>query len=187
VWDASALHASAAADRIDVLFDLASEVPQAPAQHMTTAAVAEELRRNGLWEACAPHLEIVHVDALDELQSLARWLGVVSNGEHSRGEATVLAWAEVHAGIPIIDDHGARRTAIRHGLPVHGTLWVIAEAVNAGKTSRSSASSLVNTLLGTGARYPFQTDGFEGWAIQQGLMTPSLPEIREFAQRVGAD
>jgi len=170
VWDASALHHAAAADRIDVLFDVVGGVPQAPAQHVTTAAVAEELHRNELWTVCAPYLEVVHVDALNELQSLARWLGVVSNGEHSRGEATVLAWAEVHAGIAIVDDRSARRTATRHGLPVHGTLWVIAEAVNNGKTQRSSANSLVNTLLRCGARYPFRPDGFEAWAVQQGLM-----------------
>lgn len=113
---------------------------------------------------------VVHVDALNELQSLARWVGVVSNGEHSRGEATVLAWAEVHAGVAIVDDHSARRTATRHGLLAHGTLWVIAEAVNAGKIQRSSANSFVNTLLRFGARYPFRPDGFETWAVQQGLM-----------------
>jgi hypothetical protein len=53
---------------------------------------------------------------------------------------------------------------------VHGTLWVVTEAVDAGKTGRSSANSFVNTLLHIGARYPFQTDGFEDWAIQQGLV-----------------
>lgn len=52
-WDASALHHAAAADRIDVLFDVVGGVPQTPAQHVTTAAVAEELQRNQLWTACA--------------------------------------------------------------------------------------------------------------------------------------
>lgn len=170
VWDASALHSVAAADRIDVLFDLAAGGRQAPSRHVTTVAVAEELRRNGVWEPCRTHLEVMHVDALDELHALGRWLAVVSSGRHSLGEATVLAWAEVHGGVPILDDKEARRSAVKHGLPAHGTLWIIAQAVQAGKIQRSYANSLTNTLLQTGARFPFGLDGFEAWAIDQGLL-----------------
>lgn len=170
VWDASALHAVAAADRVDVLFDLAAGVPEAPGTHVTTAAVAEELRRHRLWDLCQPHLSVMHVDGLDELTALGRWLAVVSDGRHSRGEATVLAWAEVHGGIPILDDRDARRKAVRHGLPAHGSLWVIAEAVRAGKAPRSHATSLTNAMLAAGAWLPFSIDGFLSWATAQGLL-----------------
>ncbi len=45
IWDASALHHAAAADRLDVLLDVAKGIPDAPTCSLTTTLVADELTR----------------------------------------------------------------------------------------------------------------------------------------------
>jgi predicted nucleic acid-binding protein len=173
IWDASALHHAAAVDRLDVLLDIAKGIPDAPTRSLTTTLVVEELTRNGLWQVCAPHLQVVDLEALEELQALARWLAIVSSGLRSRGEATVLAWAEVNGGVVIIDDGDARSAAQRHGLTVHGTLWILVQAIRANALSPASADAFVQALRATGARLPvFPAGGVEAWARQVGLLEP---------------
>jgi predicted nucleic acid-binding protein len=170
VWDASALHHAAAADRLDVLLDIAKSIPGAPSRSVTTTTVMEELTRHGRWDACGPHLEIVELETLDEVRALARWLALVSSGLRSRGEATVFAWAEVNGGPVIIDDH-ARKVARRNGLVAHGTLWVLVQAIESGNLRAASADALVDALRATGARLPaFPSGGIEAWARQHGLL-----------------
>ncbi len=171
VWDASALHYPAQADRLDVLCELASGDAQQPWQHVTTAAVLDELSANGLNLSDLDWLDVVHVDGLDELQALMTWMQRVGAATgHNRGEATVFAWAEVHDAIAIIDDKSARRAAQQYRLEAHGTLWVLAKAVEHGRTPIDSASNLADTLLKHGARYPFEVGGFRRWATEQKLL-----------------
>ncbi|WP_219471719.1 hypothetical protein [Nonomuraea rhizosphaerae] len=167
VWDASALHHAAAADRLDVLGTIVSSW-----RNVTTAAVLEELTGNGLSVVGQNWLEIVHVDGLTELVLLAQWVSVFSCADHNRGEATVLAWAEAHGATAITDDRDARIAARNEGLDVHGTLWIIAEGIRAGTLDRSCASGFVDTLIVTGARYPFGSGQFLTWAEKQGLLPP---------------
>ncbi len=170
IWDASALHHAAAADRLDVLLDTAKGIPDAPTRSLTTSLVVEELTRNGLWHICAPHLQVVDLETFEELQALGRWLALVSSGLWSRGEATVFAWAEVNGGIVVIDDD-ARRVAQRHGLTAHGTLWILVEAIRANSLSSAGADAFVQALRATGARLPvFPAGGIEAWARQLGLL-----------------
>jgi predicted nucleic acid-binding protein len=172
IWDASALHHAGAADRLDVLIACAKGIAQAPSQHLTTATVVDELISNGVWSNCEPYLEVVELGTLEELQAVARWLAVVSSGRRSRGEATVFAWAEIHKGIAIIDDGDARRAARRHGLAVHGTLWIMVRAIEAGTLTPATAEALVNALRATGARFPnFPAGGIRAWAEQHDLLT----------------
>lgn len=169
VWDASALHHAAKADRLDVLGDIASQIVHAPSPNVTTAAVVEELSRNDLSLIGQEWLEIVHVDGLDELVALSTWVGRVSSERHDRGEATVLAWAETHHGIAIIDDADARAVARRHKRQVHGSLWVISEGLRAGHVNGATASCFADVLIQAGARYPFTQGQFLNWAKKNGL------------------
>lgn len=179
IWDASALHHAAAADRLDVLVDIARNLPVAPTRLITTALVADELTRNGLWHRCVPHLEVIELDSLAELTALTRWLAVVSHGSHSRGEATVFAWAEVHGAVVVIDD-SARLVAQRAGLDAHGTLWILAEAIRAKTLLPSAADALVEALRSEGARLPrFPAGGIEIWARQHGLLPMPRRTLRE--------
>lgn len=159
------------ADRLDVLGDLASGPPTGRWRNVTTATVLSELGRNGL-TADGSWLETVHVEAPEELRALIAWIGRMEAGQRDLGEATVCAWAELNQGTVVIDDAEARKTATKHGLVVHGSLWVFAEAVRCGRISSAAASGLVNELIASGARYPCPADGFETWVRRMRLDTP---------------
>jgi predicted nucleic acid-binding protein len=167
VWDASALHHAARADRLDVFGDLAKMY-----DNVTTAAVVEELAGYGLAEAVerSSWSRVVHVDGLDELPALVGWVAKLSAGEHHRGEATVCAWADVHGAIAVIDDGDARRTARAADLDVHGSLWVFAAGVRAGAVGMPAVDGLVATLVRKGARYPLRGETFSTWARTSGLL-----------------
>ncbi|HEX6756136.1 MAG TPA: hypothetical protein VF109_09345 [Mycobacteriales bacterium] len=166
VWDTSGILHAARAERLDVLGDLAKGH-----RHVMTAAVLEELDRYGLAVAVAEcgWMETVHVDGLADLACLVRWTALVSDGQHDRGEATVCAWAEAHGGTAILDDAAAKATAVRAGLEVHGSLWVIADGVRSGHLSEPAADGLVDALARDGARFPFPSRGFSHWARAQDL------------------
>jgi predicted nucleic acid-binding protein len=167
VWDASALHHAARADRLDVFGDVAKAY-----DNVTTAAVVDELAGYGLAETAerSDWLRIMHVDGLRELPALVAWIGRLSAGVHHRGEATVCAWADVHGAIAVIDDGDARRAARTAGLEVHGSLWVLVTGVRAGALSEPAADGLVATLIRAGARYPLQGQAFSSWARASGLL-----------------
>jgi predicted nucleic acid-binding protein len=166
-WEASALLHASRTDRLDVLLHLAGSL--APeVRHVTTAAVGEELQIHGLPTPAT--MSVQHVDGLAELISLAAWVQRLSSRQHNRGEATICAWAEVHGATAIIDDGKARRAASKAGLVVHGTAWVVAQAVMLGNETPAGASALLDTFLADGARYPFRTGGFIDWAKNEGLL-----------------
>ncbi len=171
-WDASALHHPIAADRVDVLLDLANNGLSPVIRHITTAAVGQELSGHGLTVPAA--IDTVNVDGLDELIALARWVNLMSSSQHNRGEATVCAWAEVHQALVIMDDRDARRVARNAGLEVRGTLAVIADSIRNSHVPECTASALVDRLIDTGARYPHDRGDFIAWAEKSGL----LPEDR---------
>jgi predicted nucleic acid-binding protein len=171
VWESSALLHACRCDRADVLLHLADALAPTLIRHVTTAAVAEELHRRHV--TLPERLEVVHVDGLDELIALAGWVQRLSSSRHDRGESTVCAWAEVHTALAVIDDRAARIAAQRAGLDVHGTAWVIAQAVNRGRETPSGATALLDALILDGARYPFRTSNFATWAKDQGLLTAS--------------
>lgn len=167
IWDTSPILHAGRIDRLDVLGDIASGWPR----NVVTAAVVEELEVEGV--SVPDWLEVVHVDGLDELASLASWLQRVSAGGRNRGEATLLAWAQVHSAVAIVDDKDARLAAQRAGVEAHGVLWVVASAIEDKRISRAAASGFIDAMLGSGARYPFEHGGFVTWAERQGL----LPEL----------
>lgn len=170
IWDASALHHAARADRLDVLLDLAKGAPDPPARLLTTTLVQAELVGNGCWQPCVSRIGVVDLATMEEMLALARWLDIVSHGLHSRGEATVFAWAEINGGVVIIDDGDARRAARRHGLTVHGTMWIIAMGMRAGCITPYGADQLVEHLRRAGAYLPsLGVDGVAGWARRQGI------------------
>jgi predicted nucleic acid-binding protein len=156
VWDASALHHAALADRIDVLSDLAS-----PWRNVTTAAVLEELGLHGLREiALAPRwLEERRLDTLDALPLLVDWSGRLGAGKHHRGEVTVAVACELLIGDALIDDRAAAKVLRRYGLAAHGTVWLAAQAVTARRVGKPAAlDGFFSALLATQARLPFATE-----------------------------
>lgn len=115
-------------------------------------------------------LETVHVDGLDELTALVDWMGRASGQKSNQGEATVLAWAEVHEAVAVIDDRDAVRVGRAGGLEVWGSLRVIADSVRDGRTTPYVATTFVDALISTGMRYPCPPGGFVDWAKRNSLM-----------------
>lgn len=165
VWDASALHHAARADRIDVLADIAS-----PYQNVTTAAVLDELAQHGLREQVTSGgwLEERRLDGLKEIGLLGAWLERLGAGEHHRGEVTVAVACQVLDVPALIDDQAAKTVMRQFGLVCHGTVWLAYQAVAAGRVPTAGAyDGFFTSLIGQGARFPFQSGPEWGsWALR---------------------
>lgn len=170
VWDTSPLHHAIKADKIDLLADMARTWNGAPRRNVTTQAVLDEISHYGLPLAGLDWLEVVHVDHLEELAALVKWMDLVSGQNSNHGEATVLAWAEVHGAVAVVDDGDARRIARRAGLEVWGSLRVIAEAVKESRATEYAANVFVDALMDSGMFCPCQRGQFINWAKQMGLL-----------------
>ncbi|WP_250002421.1 hypothetical protein [Actinoplanes sp. M2I2] len=117
-------------------------------------------------------LQIANLEALDELRCFVKWAGLIGSRERDLGEASVLAAAELRAGIAITDDRDATVVARHHGAKVHGTIWHLAQGCRNGKLTRIGAGSIVDALRTTGARLPCTGREFPAYATEHGLMTP---------------
>lgn len=170
VWDTSPLHHAIKAEKIDVLADITRNGCGAARRNVTTQAVISELSLYRLPLAGLEWLEVVHVDDLAEIGALIAWMSRVSGSKSNQGEATVLAWEEVHSATAVVDDGDARRIGRRAGLDIWGSLRVIAESVRSGHTTPYVAATLVDAMIGTGMRYPCARGQFINWAKQQGLL-----------------
>lgn len=126
-WDTTLLLHAHRADRLD---SLDAYLPRG-VQHIVTDVVAAELG--------VPVPAWLQRAALDDMGSLAafvRWQSIVgSTTTANRGEAAVLARVEVHGGTAIIDDREARVVASQRGVDVHGSLWALAQGVQAGQSA----------------------------------------------------
>lgn len=141
-----------------------------------TQAVREEIER-GVWKHAelrgileAGWIDVVHVDGLDELVAVAEYMRRLGSGERDMGEATVLAWAEVHGAIALIDEQVGRRHGKERDVEVHGTLWLISRGVRVGKLTDAQASEIVQRLSDADASFPCDGRTFIAWARQEGLL-----------------
>lgn len=159
------------ADRLDVLQDLLLD-----ADCWTTQVVREELRAGSgdhreLAVACeADWLSTAQLDTLDEVRCFTKWAARLGSGERDLGEASVLAAAEVRAGVAITDDRVATQVARAYGARVHGTLWLLAGACRDGKHTATATGNLIEALRATGARLPCSGAEFPDFARRHNLL-----------------
>jgi predicted nucleic acid-binding protein len=171
VFDTSALYHAALAERLDVLGDLTGT-----AECVTTRTVLDELRQAGRTDRRLLDVQRqgwlteVRFDGLAETRHLVEWMRRLEIDTRDYGELTVIAYAQMHGAVVIVDDKKARRLAKREGLRAHGSLWLIAAACRAGRLSDAGARSLVDALVGTGARLPCAGAEFRDWAADCGLL-----------------
>jgi len=71
------------------------------------------------------------------------------------GERTCLAVALHRKALFVSDDRDARRAAKKNGVPVTGTLGVLASCVHEGYVSLSEANLLLTQMIKFGYRSPF--------------------------------
>lgn len=172
VFDATCLNHFARADRLDVLGGLLIG-----RLCCTTAVVREELRLGAtrypqLAQALDQEwLSFVPLDSPEELTCFVAWVERIGSATRDRGEASVFAVAELRGAIAITDDRDAVQVARAHGLKAHGTLWLLCDAIRAGKLTEFAAATLIDALVSTEMRLPCIGSNFGNWARDKRLLT----------------
>jgi predicted nucleic acid-binding protein len=104
-----------------------------------SAVVLDKLFANGVFKVCQP----------SDRKFLAMLLE--TRGLHV-ADAEVLALAREHAGIAVIDDEVARKTAKVYGVDYVGSPYVLMRAVCEGLISKAKAKQAVNDMVSAGWR-----------------------------------
>ncbi len=170
VFDSSCLCAFARAHRLEVL-----ERCVQGSQCKVTRAVLDEIRRGvgSLPELDAllhlGWLETIQVDGLPELLVFADLSRRFSKTGRDVGEASVIAWVKVNGGVALLDDRAGRQAARELGVPLRGTLGLLAAACDSGLLLWPEAAATVDDLLAAGARLPCDGRRFQGWCSERGI------------------
>jgi predicted nucleic acid-binding protein len=118
-----------------------------------------------------PWIDIVELTEIEEIVAFARYKAELGGGsERNNGEAAVLAWASVHGGTVLIDERAGTRAARRDHIEVHGTPWLITNAMRDGKLSEADAVRMIDQLAATEMALPTDGAGFLAWAREEGLL-----------------
>jgi predicted nucleic acid-binding protein len=144
---------------------------------VTTRAVQQELERGAVADARIgqvlqlPWLGVVAADDLEVLYVLAVYMDRLGNRQRNAGEASVLAWAEVHGAVAYVDDQVACNVARQRKVAVRRTLELIVSGYRRDVLTEDRAQGLVSALVQEDARLPqgAHQDLF-GWARAQGLL-----------------
>lgn len=143
----------------------------APWTVVTTREVMRELREGAKLHPelagtlALPWLKEVRLTEPRELQVFAEYGRRLGNGQRNLGERTILAWAECHGAVAILDDRVGRQVAKEHDVRYHGTLWLLNEGIGRALLDWKEADRLIQAFRGTGAYLPAMDDGgFEAWA-----------------------
>jgi predicted nucleic acid-binding protein len=171
VFDSSPLSHFARAGQLETL----EELTRHDDRHVTQAVRDEIARGAALHEklsavADASWLTVVRVDGLAELSAFADFARVLGSGERDVGEASTLAWAQVHGAIAIVDERAGTRRGRERGVEVHGTLWLIAEGRRRNLLTDAQCEELVDALSDTEAWFPCRGAEFIAWARAEGLL-----------------
>jgi predicted nucleic acid-binding protein len=108
------------------------------------AIAIEKLLENGVLKLCNPKDKMF-------LSRLSK-----TRGLHA-ADAEVLALAKEHAGLAVIDDEVARKTAKVYRISYVGTPYVLARAVFEGFLSKEQAKEVVKDMVSSGWRCNVET------------------------------
>ncbi len=108
------------------------------------AIALEKLFDNGVFKLCKPKDQVF-------LSRLSK-----TRGLHA-ADAEVLALAKEHAGLAVIDDEVARKTAKVYKISYVGTPYVLARAVSERFLSKEQAKGAVKDLVSSGWRCNVET------------------------------
>nr|MDT0658951.1 hypothetical protein [Micromonospora sp. DSM 115978] len=155
VFDTSPLNHFARAGELLALKELVGDF-----DCVTTKAVRGELRKGVLEHPALQAaleldwIETVPCDDLEELYLFGQYMNRLGNFERNAGEASVLAWAEVHAAAAYVDDQVACNVGRARGVRVHRTLQLVIAALRRGVFDEANAQALIEQLADTDARFP---------------------------------
>jgi predicted nucleic acid-binding protein len=108
------------------------------------AFALEKLFENGAFKLCNPKDKLF-------LSRLSK-----TRGLHA-ADAEVLALAKEHAGLAVIDDEVARKTAKVYKISYVGTPYILARAVSEGRLSKEQAKAAVKDMVSLGWRCNVET------------------------------
>lgn len=172
VFDSSPLNHFARADELDTLAVLVEGH-----RCVTTQAVHQELQRGAAVDARVgnalhlPWLELVATDDLDVLYVFSAYMDKLGHRQRNAGEASVLAWAEVHDATAYVDDQVACNVGRQQNVAIRRTLDLIVSAYKCDAFTEHQAQGLVTNLVQEDARLPQEArDDLFGWARAKGLL-----------------
>ncbi|WP_052397020.1 hypothetical protein [Streptomyces sp. NRRL F-5123] len=147
-----------------------------------TTVVADELQRGASRHSrlhmvgAQPWLTAASDDSLQFLRLFAMFhsrLGGSSRDTKDLGEATTLAYAELHHCTAVIDDRAGRNAGIALGVSVSSSLHLICHGLRNGLIAEESACTVVDALRDAEAFFPCDGTTFMGWARSEGLLDPA--------------
>ncbi len=117
----------------------------------TTAAGCAEYQAGveaGLIPRCWGQLPVIELTAEEDVLALSFSAGL------GPGERTCLAVAAQRKGMLASDDLHARRAATRLGVPITGTVGILAACVRTGHLALAEANLLLEVMIAAGYRSP---------------------------------
>jgi hypothetical protein len=159
VFDASPLLHFSQAARLEVLQNL----PKVGA--VSRPSVLDEIARNQeryprvVEVAVQSWLTVVPIDRLVELQAFAYYARILGSGTRDTSEASVLAWAQCHDAVAVIDDQTAKRAGGAGTSPCTGrygsssrvssaACWTVRMSNDSSKSSLISSSGSLHASGG---------------------------------------
>lgn len=146
------------------------------------AWLPETVRRElGAGVDANPHLRAIleaqwltprSIDSGAEIAMFGVYTGrLLGTNRENLGECGVLALAEAHDAVAVIDDGNARTIANERGVTVKTTVSLLCDLVNAGSLGLDVASEVADALIETEYRLPFKPGEFRMFVIEKGLIT----------------
>lgn len=142
-----------------------------------TRAVEDELLRGApkhaqLYQVSAqPWLTVVEDSLIEFLKLFSEYHSRLGGGGRNIGEATTLAYAELHGMTAFVDDRVGRRQGKERGVMVTGTLELICQGMRDNALEESEAKVIVDLLCDHEAFLPCDGATFLDWARAEGLLS----------------
>lgn len=106
-----------------------------------------------------------------EIETLAEYLARLDTADgRNVGECGVLALAETHGWVAIIDDSAAVALGRERDVQVHRTARLLCDGIRAELLTRIDGERIADALVASGYRLPFAPGEFLAWADDYGLL-----------------
>jgi predicted nucleic acid-binding protein len=142
-----------------------------------TRAVEDELLRGAsrhaqLYQVSAQSwIAVVEDSSIEFLRLFSEYHSRLGGGGRNIGEATTLAYAEMHGMTAVVDDRVGRRHGKERGVVVTGTLELLCIGIREETLGESEAAEIVDLLRDHEAFLPCDGATFLDWARAEGLLT----------------
>ncbi len=114
-------------------------------------------------------IQVAPIQTEAEIDAYSRYARrLVGDDGRNTGECGVLALAQTHGLVAIVDDYAGYKAGSSSGVRVRRTLGLLCDAVADGLLTLDTVSAVADSLLQTHYRLPFPPGGFAQWAVESG-------------------